>query len=257
MYMQIMYSRGLLDKMIHMNFLNQYDVTGVCVEIGGHTGDSGGSNTYFFEYMLGHKAFLIEPSAPSFNQLVANRPNATTLNYAVAYTDCNVELFGLNEMASTVDETRGNSSLVSAMPLRNMLAPYSLTYVDLFVVDVEGGELMILETFDWNIEVGIILVELLSFHTNKMYNSHRDKDEKVIKFLVQRGFQYEFSDNECSNLIWRNPDYVRHATNFKGTPDLNARHLKDQHYIKKRTYGFTVDDRVNAVTSTVKVSNRP
>ena len=236
------YSRGLLDKMIYMNFINQINNDGVMIEIGGHTGDKGGSNTYFFEKYLGYKTFLIEPSKESFKELVKNRPNSVNINKAVSYKKEMIKLFGHNETASIIG-SGSNFSLIQGEPIKDMLEKYDLKYVDLFVIDTEGSELTILETFDWNIEVGIILIELLSEHPSKMHSKHLNKDKKVIDFLISKNFTYQFSDDEMTNQIWINEKYSRKKNLFIGKSNKENDLLKKNHYLQ-RNYRYTISKNI-------------
>jgi FkbM family methyltransferase len=238
------FSRGLLDKMIYMNFINKKDDNGIMIEIGGHTGDEGGSNTYFFEKYLDYKTFLIEPSKKSFEELQKNRPNSVNINKAVSYKKEMIKLFGDNEIANTI----GNGdefSLVKSEPIRDMLEKYNLKYVDLFVIDTEGSELTVLETFDWNIEVGVILVELLSETPSGNYLTHLEKDKKVIDFLISKGFTYQFSDYGMTNQIWINEKYSRKDKIFEGIPNKDDDLLKKDHYKKNRIYQYKLSNIFN------------
>jgi hypothetical protein len=52
-----------------------------------------------------------------------------------------------------------------------------LKYIDLLIIDVEGHEYDVLETFDWdNVEVGVISIELLSNLDH--YHYFKEKDTK-------------------------------------------------------------------------------
>ena len=232
------YSRGLLDKMIYMNFINQKTNDGIMIEIGGHTGDAGGSNTYFFEKYLGFKTILIEPGYENFTKMVKNRPDSININKAVSYNSEIIKLYGDNETATTWKEQKGRkTTFVQGEPIRNILENHNLKYVDLFVIDTEGSELTVLETFDWNIEVGVILIELLSQSTSGKFLDHLEKDKKVIEFLQMKGFTYQFSDGGMTNLIWTNDKYSRKDVIFEGVRNTSVEYLKNNHYLK-REYAF-------------------
>ena len=238
------FSRGLLDKMIFMNFINNKKNDGIMIEIGGHTGDDGSSNTYFFEKYLNYKTILIEPSNISYKELIRNRPNSICINKAVTDTKQMVKLYGCNETATTIESTnKRNVTIVEGIPLKEMLGEYKLKYVDLFVIDTEGSELTVLETFDWNIEVGVILIEVLSRHKSGNHVKHKEKDEMVMKFLREKGFKYEFSDNERTNQIWINEKYSRNL--FEGLAKRDDEVLKENHYLN-REYSFCIDN--NSIT---------
>jgi len=59
-----------------------------------------------------------------------------------------------------------------------MLADAGIERVDIFVLDVEGSEFMVLQTMDWSIPVGVFVVEM----------SHNDNDRMVKKLLYRKGY---------------------------------------------------------------------
>jgi len=50
-----------------------------------------------------------------------------------------------------------------------MLHDASITAIDIFIVDVEGAELMVLENMDWTIPIKVLVVEM----------GRGDRDEKA------------------------------------------------------------------------------
>jgi|10_taG_2_1085330.scaffolds.fasta_scaffold114855_2 FkbM family methyltransferase len=230
------YTRGLLDKIVYLNFINQEVDDGMMIEVGGHTGDMGGSITYFFEKNLNYKTILIEPSKESFKKMVINRPNSININTAVNLEERDVTLYGVDAEASTYQKRNRSKSYVKGKPMSGILEPYDINHIDLFVIDTEGSELDVLTTFNWDIEVGYILVELLSRHRNppRNYEFMCEKDDKVIKFLKDKNFIYEFSDYELTNQFWSNPNYSRKDILFRGSRDLNSKNLSEDHYLNLR-----------------------
>merc|ERR1711860_230831 len=69
---------------------------------------------------------------------------------------------------------------VPCMPLSTMLAETHLKYVDFFTLDVEGGELAVLQTMDWNVQVCVWVVE--------QDGQNKTKDAAVTQLLQSQGY---------------------------------------------------------------------
>ena len=88
---------------------------------------------------------------------------------------------------------------VDAEPFGDILNKSHLKYVDLMTIDVEGGELMALETMDWSIPVYVIVIEC--------HAVHEEKNEKCRNVLLSQGFV--MMNHFCGNEFWVNPSYFR------------------------------------------------
>lgn len=164
------------------------------------------SNTLFFEQQLGWSGILIEPQTYMYESLVANRPNCYNFNYAISKIEGEV-LFTGNYALGGIDSTMtdkhkkiwnlegdGHSYMVKSKPIRDVIKDVPIQEVDLFSVDVEGGELDVLETFDWNIPVKIVLIEI--------QEHDYDKDNEIRNFLKRKNFA--FSESVPCSEIWVN-----------------------------------------------------
>jgi hypothetical protein len=88
----------------------------------------------------------------------------------------------------------------------------NIQYIDLLIIDVEGHELDVLETFDWeNVEIGVIAIELLSNLPH--YNYFTEKDVKCRDFLMNKGFIYQ--KTLSGDEFWTNPMYSRKDKLYK------------------------------------------
>lgn len=201
------YSQQGEDIFIYRNFINKKLSDGIFVELGGVDGITY-SNTKFFEDELNFKGVLIEPTT-QFQKLKINRPKCDCYNLAVSYTKDKIKFLGDGATAGTSDlmtdnfkqswHKKSNEYYVDGEPFGDILNKSNIKYIDLLSIDVEGGELMVLETMNWNIPVYIILIEL--------DNHNHDKDEKCREILRQNGF--EFYNKMCINEFWINPKYFR------------------------------------------------
>lgn len=81
----------------------------------------------------------------------------------------------------------GKTQEVQCLPLRDILAEYNIRHIDFFSLDVEGGELMVLQSIDWSkVTVNVILVEL--------DGTNQTKDEDVRQLLKHAGYKWHSRD---------------------------------------------------------------
>lgn len=194
------------DSFLHQNFLNYTD--GFFIELGAMDGILY-SNSLFFERNLNWSGVLIEPTR-QFDQLINNRPNCYNFNYAVSEDEGQVEFLGdgaLGGIKNLLPEQHikgwnlniNNSYLVESKPIRKILEGIDIKRVDLFSIDVEGGELEVLKTFDWGIPVYIVLIEISKYDEKK--------DQECRDFLKSKGF--EFDSNVGCNEVWINKKFKK------------------------------------------------
>lgn len=217
------WGRGELDKLIYQNFINQKVDDGICLEIGGHDGGSL-SITNFFEKELGFHCHLIEPSKKLYLKSKENRPDASHYNYAVAKNRGTLtlmsgehgEVSGLEcNMAPEWINTWGlrNKEDVQAVHMSDIIdgANPPIKYIDLWILDVEGSELDVLETMNWEVPVGVIAIEMLSILPH--YSYMKEKDDKCRQFLKSKGFEHQ--KTLSGDEFWVNRNYFRKDILFK------------------------------------------
>lgn len=201
------YSQHLEDLFIFLYFINKKRLDGIFCEVGAFNGVFI-SNTKFFEEHLSYRGVLIEPSHEQFRQLQLNRPNNDLYNYAVNYKFEEVDFIGESAMSGieglVADGNLGELSKfpkykVNTAPMRYMLNKSNLSYIDLFFIDVEGFEDVVLETMDWSIECYLICIEL--------DGRNGIKDNKCRKILNDQKFSliWKMGVNE----YWVNKNYSR------------------------------------------------
>lgn len=190
-----------------INYINIINEDGVFVEIGGFDGLTF-SNTKFFEDYLSFKGVLIEPTK-HYDAMKINRQKCDCYNLAVAKTKGKVKFLGDHATAGLV-ETMSDSFKnswhktsteyeIDAVPFSDILKKSEIKYIDLMTIDVEGGELVVLETFDFSIPVYVIIIEL--------DNHNPEKDEKCREILRENGF---ILDKRITiNEYWINKTYFR------------------------------------------------
>jgi FkbM family methyltransferase len=202
------YSQNREDIFLYRNFLNKKVNDGIYVELGAMNGVTY-SNTLFLENNLGYKGLLIEPNNKQYTELKKNRSNNFNENYAVDTLETTKTFIGTNAcgglvetMAKSHKETwHKNKSeyLVKTIPINKLLKKHNISYIDFFSIDVEGGELRVLETMDWSIPVYLICIEL--------DNQNIEKDDKCRKILNENNFKFLVRIN--NNDWYINEKYFR------------------------------------------------
>lgn len=217
------YSQLGEDLFIFKNFINNKVNDGIFVELGALDGIVF-SNSKFFEDELGFTGILIEPTI-KYNNLIINRPNCKNYNYAIFDKEENVKFIGDDATAGILDNIpeiminkflKGyNEYYVPGIPIKNILNTENIKYIDIFFIDVEGGEKYVLDSMDWTIPVYIIVIE--------MHNIDIEKDNYCRNILKQNGFNY--FKNICVNEVWINDKYLwkdRLFDSNKHTNNLNS-----------------------------------
>lgn len=181
---------------------------GIFVEIGALDGISG-SNTYFFEKERNWSGILIEPNPIEFKKLMecdrklSHKENCAIfseekdVNFLSIEGPCNV-LSGIVEFYDPRHMERINRELkmyesydisheyysrkeiikVKGLKLQTLLDKHLISHIDLLSIDVEGAELQVLESIDYNkTSIDCILLEN-NYGIDKEFN-----------FLVSKGFK--------------------------------------------------------------------
>jgi FkbM family methyltransferase len=181
---------------------------GFFVEVGALDG-FGASNTYFFEKERNWSGLLIEPNPIEFNKMLnVDRPLSKKENCAISDSEmdinflsiegpCNV-LSGIMEFYNPQHLERINRELnmyssypvghelyskkelikMKAVRLQTLFDKYSITDVDLISIDVEGAEMQVLNSIDFNkMNIKCFLIE---------NNYGLDKE---TEFLVSKGYK--------------------------------------------------------------------
>lgn len=153
------------------------------------------TNTKLFEESMGWTGVLIEANPANVERLIINRPGKPQ-NHIFPMAACaegigNLTFTGGRGGVGGVVQTMSPSHMrrwnfkapsfsVPCEPLGRMLNKAGKKHVDFFSLDVEGAELAVLETMDWNITVCLWLVELSGLDP--------EKDEAVRQLLRAKGY---------------------------------------------------------------------
>ena len=207
------YSQQGEDVYINNNYINKKVNKGIYLELGACDGVTL-SNTKFFQEKYDFSGILIEPVKKFFEKLLKNRPNNLLFNYAIDYKKGTTNFIGdsftaglSNTMESSFKDfhhSQNSNYLVESLPIRDIIKKSKIEYIDLMSIDVEGGELVVLETMDWTIPIYIIIIEL--------DNRNEKKDNQCRDLLKEKGFTFDRILG--SNDIWINKNYFRREELF-------------------------------------------
>ena len=144
------------------------------------------SNTLFLEQNLGWSGVLLEASPTSFQGLQKNRAQNNHLFNLAICNSPGTKMFrgtnaegGIEEFFPGKGRQASNTKyLVKCDTLKNVLRTANVTSIDFWSLDVEGGELDVLDSMDWSIPVCVLLVE------------RNANDIAIELLLVGKGFLY-------------------------------------------------------------------
>ena len=171
------------------------------------------SNTKFYEDTLGWKGILIEPVPRLFEMLQNNRSRCEVHQLAICDQQGEVEFIGEDAYAGSVHtygkelmEARKMESKLSsqtypvqAKPFHEIVDHKRIPKVDLLSVDVEGGEYEVLNTFDWDIDVSVVIYE----SSLKWKQEDLDRCQELMK---EKG--YTFHERFHGSEIWYREDLI-------------------------------------------------
>jgi len=202
------FSQAGQDKFINNSYFRSMK-NGFFVEIGAYNGIDG-SNCYFFEKFLNWSGIAIEPSPSQFLLLQKNR-KCKCINKAVAKKNEKIEFIdvieGYTQMSGINNSSYQKTLEIIKKDLRTVLdkkiieaATFSdiVEYnylIDYLSIDVEGGEIDILESIDFN----LYKIKVLSIENNY------PNEINYEKYLSDKGFCY--IDNVGVDEIYFNKKY--------------------------------------------------
>ena len=227
------YSQLGEDLFIYRNFINKERKDGIYIELGACDGILF-SNTLFFEKELKFHGILIEPVSKFFSKLLQNRYYNLCYNCAISTEKEDTEILvngavsGMKKhMKETFIKNWHKNSLVKKVKtttLSSILHDHKIKYVDFLSLDVEGGELDVLQTIDFQATpMYLICIEL--------DNHNETKNIECRKLMEKNGFVKKARIN--INEFWVNDNYFRKEllfdpklkTIFSGNMDDYGNHV--------------------------------
>jgi len=186
------------------------------------------SNTFYLELAYGWGGLLIEGLPQNAQKLIAHRGKSgrnVIFNEAICSTTGTVNFTNNPNMGTAgVMETMSESYLrswskrfthgmvsVPCRPLGALVQLAGIREIDFFSLDVEGAELVVLQTFEWKIPVKVFCIELSG-------GSSRDRDDRLHALLVAHGYvhsrAFALGGNTMfihNSLIGSLPERMRHC----------------------------------------------
>lgn len=168
------------DISLYYNYF-QGKKNGYFLEIGAYDGITI-SNTYFFEKNFNWKGILIEGGEKNCKKLKGNSIYRKK-SIIICSPICKTSSIDYNDdgyMGSIIHSNNTNH-IRKCNTLKNITSFFKIKEIDLFSLDVEGSELEVLETFDFDVKVSHWMIEW----------NHLSKDTKVnIENLLNKNGYY-------------------------------------------------------------------
>jgi len=173
---------------------------GYFVDVGAHDGLTI-NNSYYFEKNNKWQGICIEPIPSIFDKLEKNR-DCICLNLAIDNKDGIADFYlntGQTEMLSglkahydprheerknkAINKMGGDSNIVpiKTTKLSTILRDHNVTHVNYLSIDVEGGEMAVLESIDYN----ATFIDIIDFEAN-----YPDTADQIVKYLENNNFKF-------------------------------------------------------------------
>lgn len=190
----------------YMNGLMNNKKNGFFIESGAHDGESL-SNSLFFEKNLNWTGLLIEPLSDSFNKLMTKNRNVFALNACIAKKKPFIAKFRIanvfsgrqdqmnqdqaNYINQHVDKNVRNE-YIPCFSLNTILQALGISNIDMFSLDIEGGEWDVIESINYNkFNIGLFCIEWFHLKENKQkVSNHLTKNG--YKFVSEKDIDYYF-----------------------------------------------------------------
>jgi len=158
------------------------------MEIGAHDGVRE-SNSRFYDVCLGWNGLLVEPHPKNYERTVRLRPNAHHLGIAPSCmaNESGTVLFPEHMYTSAEVNEKGSKIEIHCGPLQYYLDALEIRHINFWSLDVEGSELKVLETVDFDrTHIDVIIAE----SANRL--SHLPKIQKKVEdvrlYLQRKGY---------------------------------------------------------------------
>ena len=189
---------------------------GFFLEVGANDGVSQ-SNTINLERNLNWKGILIEPDFNQYLKCLKNRPNSIVVNAALVSEEFSKKndkiLFPKkgNLMSKTYEENIFNLLklflkkliYVNCINLSSLLSNLNITKIDLLSLDIEGNELEVLKSINFNdVNIEYICIEVWDKDKEKIFDFFKKKNYLLKKDLS------EFNKNDYPNWSGNHNDYL-------------------------------------------------
>ncbi len=158
------------------------------------------SNTKFYEETLGWNGVLVEPNPIEYKKLIKNR-NVSNFFYNTILSNSTEELdfiyvngchAAVSGIVNTLPSSHYSKYLNQSNTIEKKMKPISLDKalehvekVDFFVLDVEGHELEVLESFSFNKPIYLMMIENLDKNDVRIKEFLESKNYILVEILHQ------------------------------------------------------------------------
>lgn len=179
------------------------------------------SNTYFMDRCLGWRGLCVEANPKYFERIHRER-SCALVPTCVSARDGQTVQFALSGPGSGIVSTHRQGKSISekaqavvklkCVSIMNQLHRFGVSTIDYLNLDVEGHELDVLKSFDWNkIQVNVISVEI----------AHQTKTE-IQLFLREMGFRRIDNEVPVNGMpgmpIYKSNEFYVHSSVEFGRP---------------------------------------
>ena len=177
------------------------------------------SNTYYF-YLRGSRGVCIEPNPFLFKKIKKLRKEDTVLNAGVAFDEqSNADFYlfpksahGLSTFSKDEAEYWKNTGMkkvgkiefekiinVALLNINMVINKYCKNTPDFISIDVEGLDLAILQSLDFNLYIPkVFIVETLKYDDNQ----NEFKNKEIIDFMIEKGYE-EYADTHVNTIFFK------------------------------------------------------
>jgi FkbM family methyltransferase len=174
-----------------------------------------GSNTFLF-YQLGSRGVCVEADVTLIDKIKSVRKGDTVLNVGVGIKDEEEVCFYVFDEPSlnTLDKTEADFRVsqgtykidkvekIKLLNINTIISQHFPTYPDLLSIDIEGMDLAVLQTLDFNkFPIPVICVETCTYSESHI----RPKDQGIIDFMLTKNY-FIYADTYI-NTIFVNNDW--------------------------------------------------
>jgi len=177
------------------------------------------SNTYYF-YLRGSRGVCIEPNPFLFKKIKKLRKRDTVLNVGVGFDEqpeADFYLFpksahGLSTFSKEEAEYWKNTGMkkagkiefekiikVKLISINTLITEYCENVPDFISIDVEGLDLAILQSLDFNLySPRVFIVETLKYDSEQ----NEFKNKEIINFMTGKGYE-EYADTHVNTIFFK------------------------------------------------------
>lgn len=178
------------DQIIYERYLSNR-CGGIFVEVGANDGKTF-SQSAFFELYMDWRGICVEAQPDKFDLLKRNRPLCSSYNLAIGSGASKFTWVQVldDDMLSGIEEFMSAEHKMRLVGKRLVKTPLGTTRlqelffkgerIDYMSIDVEGAELEVLASIDWD----QVQIELLVIETNYV----REREQAVVGYMRQRGY---------------------------------------------------------------------